>query len=68
MILESSEIEEKLTLILFIFLSQGYKNIPDSLELSTAMKALIMKEDLAENAIEEIALEAAKSLLMKMKR
>jgi hypothetical protein len=61
---DRSEIEEKLNPILLSFLSNGYKNIPESVELSGAMKTLIMKQGLAENGIEEIALEAAVSLGM----
>ena len=39
----SSELEEKLNPILLKYLSQNYQNIPDSIELSGVMKALIMK-------------------------
>ena len=63
----SAELEEKLNPILLSFLSQDYINIPDSLELSGAMKALIMKQGLAENSIKEIALKAAIGIGMKKK-
>ncbi len=50
--------------IIIEFVAQGYKNVPSWSHLGTQMAELIRKYGWATNDINEIALEAAKSLGM----